>query len=126
MIIVGMFLYLHIFQASNAGVLIARIPLPPLLLSVLVGFLLAMVTGRVQLPASIIFPIFLSATGPISPFVFALIYSSIYFGYIFSPVHPCLVVTCEYFHIPVRTMVGRLSIPTLMVLAMILVTIAVI
>jgi len=61
-IIIGMFLYLHIFQASEARSLIAAIPLPPLLLAVIAGFLLGFVTGRVQLPASIVFPVYLATT----------------------------------------------------------------
>ena len=100
-IIIGMFLYLHVFQASDAGRLIGLIPLKPLVLAVLAGFLLGFVTGRVQLPASIVLPVYLATGQLITPVVFALIYISIYFGYITSPVHPCLVVTCEYFHVSV-------------------------
>jgi len=115
LIILGMFLYLHIFQASGAGNLIATLPLPPLTLSVTAGFLLGLATGRVQLPASIILPVYLATADHITPFVFALIYIGIYFGYIISPVHPCLVVTCEYFRIPIRDMLVKLTLPTLIV-----------
>lgn len=115
LIILGMFLYLHIFQASGAGNLIATLPLPPLTLSVTAGFLLGLATGRVQLPASIILPVYLATADHITPFVFALIYIGIYFGYIISPVHPCLVVTCEYFRIPIKDMLVKLTLPTLIV-----------
>lgn len=120
-IIIGMFLYLHIFQASNAGDVISALPLPPLMLAVTAGFLLALATGRVQLPASIIFPVYLAAVPRVTPTVFALIYIAVYFGYIISPVHPCLVVTCQYFHIPIRKMVARLTLPTAAILLVVFV-----
>jgi integral membrane protein (TIGR00529 family) len=115
LIIIGMFVYLHIFQASGAGSLIATLPLPPLTLSVTAGFVLGLTTGRVQLPASIILPVYLATADHITPFVFALIYIGIYFGYIISPVHPCLVVTCEYFHVSIKDLIGKLALPTLVV-----------
>jgi hypothetical protein len=119
-IILGMFIYLHVFQKSDAGAMIASLPLPPLLLAVLAGFLLGLATGRVQLPASIIFPVYLGAVGMVTPTVFALIYTSVYFGYIISPVHPCLVVTCEYFRTPVRDVVVSLAAPTMIVVGVVL------
>ncbi|MBD3170481.1 MAG: DUF401 family protein [candidate division Zixibacteria bacterium] len=113
LIILGMFLYLHIFQASNARELIAGLPLPPLILAVTAGFVLGASTGRVHLPASIIFPVYLGIVNNITPFYFAVVYTSIYFGYIISPVHPCLVVTCQYFGIPIKDIIKDLAIPTL-------------
>lgn len=113
LIIIGMFLYLNIFQASDAKSLIAGIPLPPLILAVVAGFLLGFFTGRVQLPASIVLPVYLSSMGTINPAIFAPIYISIFFGYITSPVHPCLVVTAQYFHVTIREMMMRLVLPTL-------------
>jgi len=118
LIIFGMFLYLHIFQQSGVGALIERLPLPPLLLAVIAGFILSLLTGRVQLPASIILPVYLSSAGEITPLLFALIYVSMYFGYIISPVHPCLVVTCQYFHITIRKMICELAVPTVVVFAL--------
>jgi len=120
LIIIGMFLYLHMFQASEAPNLLAALPLPPLLLAVVAGFLLGVLTGRVQLPASIIFPIYLATTAHVSLIVFALIFVAVYFGYIISPVHPCLVVTCEYFRVPLGTMIRMLAWPTLLVVAVVM------
>ena len=57
LIIIGMFIFLHIFQASDIANLIATIPLPIATLSVVAGFILGFATGRVLLPASIIFPV---------------------------------------------------------------------
>ena len=118
LIIVGMFLYLHVFRAGHAGAAIAGLPLPPLLLALVAGFGLSFLTGRVQLPASIILPAYLATTAFVTPPVFACIYVAIYFGYIISPVHPCLVVTCEYFGVSIRRMIARLAVPTLIVFAL--------
>jgi hypothetical protein len=118
-IIIGMFLYLHIFQESDARNLMATIPLPLLPLSVTAGFLLGLSTGRVQLPASIVFPVYLASAGHVTPSVFAIIYIGIYFGYVISPVHPCLIVTCEYFRISIREMLRQLAMPTLIVFAIV-------
>jgi hypothetical protein len=120
LIIIGMFLYLHIFQESDARNMIAAIPLPLLPLSVTAGFLLGLSTGRVQLPASIVFPVYLASADHVTPFIFAIIYIAIYFGYIISPVHPCLIVTCEYFHVPIKNMLRKLALPTFIVFAAIL------
>ncbi len=120
LIIIGMFLYLHIFQQSDARSLIATLPLPPLMLAVCAGCLLGFVTGRVQLPASIILPVYLATVSTVEPEMFALIYVSIFFGYIISPVHPCLVVTCQYFHVPIRRMLVGLATPTLLVILVVL------
>ncbi|MDH4158219.1 MAG: DUF401 family protein [candidate division Zixibacteria bacterium] len=121
LIIVGMFLYLHIFQSSRASDLIAALPLPPRMLAVTAGFLLGLLTGRVQLPASIILPVYLAAVGSVTPFVFALIYIAIYFGYVTSPVHPCLVVTCEYFHVPIKDMIMKMAPATAIIIIAVLV-----
>ena len=115
LIIVGMFFYLHVFLESDVRNLIATLPLSPLILSITAGFLLGFVTGRVQLPASIILPVYLATADHITPFIFALIYTSIFFGYVISPVHPCLVVTCEYFHVPIKHLIKKLALPALIV-----------
>ena len=120
LIIIGMFLYLHVFQQSEASTLIASLPLPPLILAVTVGFLLGLFTGRVQLPASIILPVYLTSAGAITPVTFALIYTAIFFGYVISPVHPCLVVTSEYFHTPVKDLMLKLTPATAIILAVVL------
>jgi len=114
LIILGMFIFLHIFQSSNVVDLIASIPLPLATLCVVAGFILGFATGRVLLPASIILPVYL-ATSAISPFVFAIIYTSIFFGYIISPVHPCVCVTIEYFNVPLKKFFKLLAAPTFII-----------
>jgi len=121
LIILGMFIFLHIFEASDAVDLIASIPLPPLTLSVSGGFLLGLATGRVQLPASIVLPVYLAAASTISPVLFSIIYISIFFGYVLSPVHPCVSVSCQYFGVQIKDFLQELIIPVSIVFAITLV-----
>ena len=65
-----------------------------------------------DLSASIIVPIYVAGAAAVTPGLFALIYVAVFFGYMISPVHPCLVVTSEYFHVPVREIIRRHAIPT--------------
>lgn len=114
LIIIGMFVFLNIFKASNAASLIGSIPLPPLTLCVVTGFLLGVATGRIILPSSIILPVYLTH-GMITPVTFAIIYSSIFFGYVISPVHPCVGVSIEYFNVSLKDFLRLLIIPTLII-----------
>ncbi|HOZ07725.1 MAG TPA: DUF401 family protein, partial [candidate division Zixibacteria bacterium] len=120
LIIIGMFLYVNVFVASDIRELIAALPLPTLILALAAGFGLGFGTGRVDLSSSIIFPIYLAGAGSVTPSVFALIYAAVFFGYMISPVHPCLVVTSEYFKVPVRKIMRRHAAPTAAVLGIVL------
>jgi integral membrane protein (TIGR00529 family) len=119
LIIIGMFIFLNVFKASNAAALIASIPLPPVTLCVVSGFVLGLATGRVLLPASIILPVYLTF-GAITPVVFALIYTNIFFGYVISPVHPCVCVSLEYFNASMRDFLKLLVFPTLIIFLIVL------
>ncbi len=114
-IIIGLFYFLNIFKASGIDKLIAKIPFPPLLLCIISGFILGVATGRILLPSSIIFPIFLLSNS-ITLLNFALIYTGIFFGYVISPVHPCLSVTCEYFSTDLKGTLRYLVSPALIIL----------
>ncbi|MBE0432091.1 DUF401 family protein [candidate division WOR-3 bacterium] len=119
LIILGMFIFLNIFKASDAAARIGSIPLPPVTLCVVAGFALGVATGRVLLPASIVLPVYLTF-GAITPLVFALIYTSVFFGYVISPVHPCVGVSLEYFNVPMKNFLRLLIVPTLIVLLTVL------
>ncbi len=110
-IIIGMFLFLNIFKSTNAVEMIAAIPLPIATLGVVVGFLLGFATGRVLLPASIILPVYLTQAS-ITPASFALIYTAIFFGYVISPVHPCVGVSLVYFKVSLKNFFRLLALPT--------------
>ena len=98
LIIFSMFLFLEVFINSGAPEEIASLDLSVFLL-IIIGFLLGVGTGRIQLPISILIPIYLAQfsvlTMPLLDFIF--IYSSIFLGYLITPLHPCVVYSAEYF-----------------------------
>ncbi len=99
LIIFGMFLFLNIFKSSDMSDVIAKIAFTPAFLIVGIGAFLGFVTGRVQLPVSILLPIFYSKYGEatMNPTTFAIMFFSILMGYMISPIHPCVLVSIEYF-----------------------------
>lgn len=120
LIIIGMFIFLNIFRTSDAAKVIGSIPLPPLTLCVVAGFVLGVATGRIILPASIILPVYL-AYAVITPVVFAIVYSGIFFGYVISPVHPCVGVSIEYFNAGIKGFLKLLFVPTVIIFAVLFV-----
>ena len=121
LIILTMFLFLHIFSASRAPGLIAGLDVPRAVLLVWVGALLGFATGRVQVPISIVVPIYLSRYGmdAMGPGVFAIMFFSTFVGYMASPVHPCVVVSLEYFRTRLRDFLRVLVLPTFVALALV-------
>lgn len=115
LIIIGMFLFLNIFKASDTPNEIASLELPTSIFIVTVGFLLGFVTGRVQLPVSIMLPIYIAKPGndAITPLAFSIMYFAIFLGYVISPVHPCISVSLEYFNVKYKDMLKKLLIPTI-------------
>jgi len=98
LIIFSMFLFLEVFIFSGAPEEIASLDLSVFLL-ILIGFFLGLGTGRIQLPISILIPIYLAQftvlTMPLLDFIF--IYTSIFLGYLITPLHPCVAYSTEYF-----------------------------
>jgi integral membrane protein (TIGR00529 family) len=121
-IIIAMFIFLNVFTASDAASRVASLTLSGPVLCVLAGFLLGLTTGRVQLPASIILPVYLVTYGSISPLVFSVTYFSIFWGYIISPVHPCIVVTLEYFNTEMKDFYLRMLLPAAIIFFLILIS----
>lgn len=110
-IIIAMFTFLNIFISSEIAQGVAELSLSGPLLCVVAGFVLGFITGGVQLPVSIVLPIYIVSYGSISPLVFSLTYFSIFWGYIVSPVHPCIVITLEYFKVQLKDFYLRIAIP---------------
>lgn len=121
LIIIGMFVFLNIFKASDAAKLIAELSLSKVTLCIVVGFILGFVTGRIQLPASIVLPIYLTSFKIISPFIFGITYFSIFLGYLISPVHPCVSVSCEYFKIGIRDFLKVMAVPIFITIGIVLI-----
>ena len=98
LIIFSMFIFLEVFVLSGAPEEIASVDLSVFLL-ILIGFLLGIGTGRIQLPISILIPIYLAQftvlTMPLLDFIF--IYTSVFIGYLITPLHPCVAYSTEYF-----------------------------
>lgn len=101
-IIVGMTLFLNVFEMSGIPMLIQRLQITPVLLCVVLGFLLGFATGRIQTPALIIIPIFLMKGWVLSPPVFAVMFFSIFLGYALSPIHPCVSLSAQFFHVEIK------------------------
>ena len=98
LLIISMFLFLSIFLESGVPEQISALNLP-FALFISIGFILGFTTGRVQLPSSILIPIYLVQnlvlSMPIIDFVF--LYFAIYLGYLITPLHPCLAYNINYF-----------------------------
>lgn len=98
LIIFSMFLFLEVFILSGAPEEIASVNLSVFLL-ILIGFFLGFATGRIQLPISILIPIYLAQfagfTMPLLDFIF--LYTSSSLGYLITPIHPCVSYSTEYF-----------------------------
>ncbi len=122
LIIIGMFALLHIFKASDASAAIAAIAFSQTFLIVGVGFFLGFVTGRVQVPVSILLPIFFAkyGTAQMTHLVFTLMFIAVFMGYVFSPVHPCVAVSLEYFKTDIKQFYKRISAPVFITLAIVL------
>lgn len=113
LIIFGMFLFLNIFRASNMSDVIAGIAFSPAFLIVGIGAFLGFVTGRVQLPVSVLLPIFYSRYGEegMTMATFAIMFFSIFMGYMISPVHPCVLVSIEYFKSSIKDFMKSMVAP---------------
>jgi len=115
LIIIGVFLFLHVFEASNVSQEISKIVFSKSFLIIFIGAFLALVTGRVQLPVSILIPIFAATYGAeqLTTLTFAIMYVAVYIGYMISPVHPCVSVSIEFFDTKYKDFAGKLLVPSL-------------
>ncbi len=104
LIVIGMFVFLNVFVASGTPQEISELSPSKVVLCVFVAFFLGLTTGRIQLPISIIAPIYLAnfVVAAMEPMAFAITYFSIFLGYLISPVHPCNTVSLEYFKVSLK------------------------
>lgn len=121
LIILGMFLFLNVFIASGIPELLKEFNIPPEPLCVILGFIFGFITGRIQVPASIVIPIYLAKFVSMSSVAFAFTYFSIFLGYAISPIHPCVSVSVEYFGISIRDYLKAMVLPTFLTLSLILI-----
>ncbi len=111
LIILAMFVFLNVFKASGVPETLAALDLSPIILCVVIGFLLGLITGRIQTPASILIPIYISTYGMMSGAAFAVTFFSIFLGYIITPIHPCISVSLEYFGTSLSSFLRRMAGP---------------
>ncbi|MEA3475791.1 MAG: DUF401 family protein [Candidatus Cloacimonadota bacterium] len=113
LIIIGMFLFLNIFQMSNISKVIADIVFCKSFLVVGIAAFLGFVTGRVQMPFAILLPIYYSkfGSGAMTYLVFAVMFFSTFMGYIISPIHPCVSVSIEFFGSTLKDFFKRAILP---------------
>jgi len=114
LIIFSMFLFLEVFILSNAPEEIASVNLS-VFLFILIGFFLGFATGRIQLPISILIPIYLVQYSVLTMSLldFVFIYTSIFLGYLLTPIHPCVAYSTEFFKTDFKNVVKILGKPTL-------------
>jgi hypothetical protein len=98
LLIYAMYFFIGVFKSSGLPEYISSLN-APIVLFLLISFLFGIGTGRVELPASILFPIFMTqySISFMPYFEFALIYSAIFLGYLISFVHPCVAYSVDYF-----------------------------
>ena len=112
-IIVGMAVFLNVFRISGIPTLIQTLQITPALLCVVIGFLLGFATGRIQTPALIIIPIFFTKGWILSAPIFAIMFFSIFLGYVLTPVHPCVSLSAQFFHVEIKDFLKAIFPPTL-------------
>lgn len=96
-LILSMFFFLGVFQLSGVTTIIASLNLPKAMVMVVLSFIMGVITGRVQVPASVVLPIYIAKFGTVSLPAFSIMYTSMFLGYMASPVHPCVCVSLEFF-----------------------------
>ena len=90
--------FLNVFVNSGLPEDIGALKLP-FIVFICLGFFLGFTTGRVQVPFSILIPIYLIQNGITSMILmeFVFLYCATFLGYLITPIHPCLAYSINYF-----------------------------
>ena len=115
LLILGVFLLMHVFQQTPVVSIISESGGQPWVFILFVGPLLAAATGRVNLPVAVLVPILVKLPGfaGFTPGKFALIHFFTFLGYVSSPVHPCILVSVQYFRTSYLSTLKNILLPTL-------------
>ena len=121
LLIFGMFLFLEVFLRSDIPNDLSQLNFSFYLI-ILMSFFLGFATGRIQLPISILIPIYLTQHALISmPLLdFVLMYWAVYMGYIITPLHPCLSYSINYFKNDYKKVLKVMLIPIITCLGLIM------
>lgn len=120
--IIGLMTFKAVIEASGAvsgmaeALLAYGIPLP--MMVVVLGVLAALLTGNPTAATGILAALFVPLVPEafVGPYV-ALLFTSMTFGYILSPIHLCLILTNEYFGASYGPVARKLLLPGLATLA---------
>ncbi len=91
--------------------------LNPVFMAVLLPMMIGMLVGVTPAFVGITFPIVLLLAGANSYGIFALAFNAGVIGVLFSPIHVCLILTCEYFKTKLFGVYKFMAIPALIQLA---------
>ncbi len=118
----GIFVFINVFNSSGIDTLIKSLNLSGLTLAIGIGFFLGLATGRINVPASIVIPIYMASMGlsSLSPLVFALIFTAVFMGYVLTPIHPCVGISLEYFEADMSKFLRSLLEPVLISLGVVI------
>lgn len=99
LLLIFIFFFRYIFEASGISSLVSDMNLSMPVVIVVLGALFGALTARVQVGISLLLPIFIVKFGEnaLTYPAFALMYFSVFQGYVISPLHPCVLVTLEFF-----------------------------
>ncbi len=118
LLMLAIFLFLGTFKSAGIPDVIAGFDVSPAVLVVLIGALVGFITARTQLGMSILLPLYYAKFGEIGYIAFTLMYISIFMGYVISPLHPCILVTLEFFGTSLRRFLARIWLPGVIVLGL--------
>ncbi len=116
LLMLAIFMFLNTFKASGMPDIIAGFDVSPAVLVVPIAALVGFITARTQLGMSILLPLYYAKFGEIGYIPFTLMYISIFMGYVISPLHPCILVTLEFFGTNLRRFLERIWLPGVIVL----------
>ena len=126
-LVIGIMIFQEVLRATGAlagiSTFFAVSRMPVYLLLFLIPFIAGIMTGLTVGYIGITFPLLLplmGATAP-SPALVALAFGAGFAGVMLSPVHLCYVLTCEYFHADIAKVYHRLIIPSICVMAAVLI-----
>jgi hypothetical protein len=113
LLIFAMFLFLEVFIRSSVPDTIGDLNLPYIVL-LCIAFFLGVGTGRIQLPLSIMVPIYTiqNSLGVMPLLDFSFLYLAIFLGYIITPIHPCVAYSIDYFNASYKNVLKDISLPT--------------
>jgi integral membrane protein (TIGR00529 family) len=116
--IIGIYLFINVFTEAGMDARISGLDVSLIVMCMGIAFFLALVTGRTQVAASVVFPTYLSSAGLfVMPYsIFSITYLSIFLGHLLSPVHPCIPLSLEYFKTSIGAAFRTMGVPTAIML----------